>query len=60
MNEAQGLPGGLLGNAGDLEHDAAGLDHGHPPLGRALPIRIAEVKKDIARVKTILREQQGR
>ena len=24
------------------------------------PIRIAEVKKDIARVKTILREQQGR
>ena len=24
------------------------------------PIRIAQVKKDIARVKTILREQQGR
>ena len=24
------------------------------------PIRIAEVKKDIARVKTILREQKGR
>ena len=24
------------------------------------PIRIAEVKKDISRVKTILREQQGR
>ena len=24
------------------------------------PVRIAEVKKDIARVKTILREQQGR
>ena len=24
------------------------------------PIRIAEVQKDIARVKTILREQQGR
>ncbi len=24
------------------------------------PIRIAEVKRDIARVKTILREQQGR
>ena len=24
------------------------------------PIRIAEVRKDIARVKTILREQQGR
>jgi len=24
------------------------------------PIRIAEVKKDIARVKTILRERQGR
>ena len=24
------------------------------------PLRIAEVKKDIARVKTIIREQQGR
>ena len=24
------------------------------------PVRIAEIKKDIARVKTILREQQGR
>ena len=34
-----------------LQHATTQLDN---------PIRIAEVKKDIARVKTILREQQGR
>ena len=34
-----------------LQHATSQLDN---------PIRIAEVKKDIARVKTILREQQGR
>ena len=32
-----------------LQHDTNQLDN---------PIRIAEVKKDIARVKTIIREQQ--
>src|SRR5829696_8177711 len=26
-----------LGHAGELEHHAAGLDHSHPVLGRALP-----------------------
>src|SRR6478752_4789105 len=30
------LAGQRLGHAGQLEHDAAGLDHGHPVLGRAL------------------------
>src|SRR4029079_1269988 len=34
--EAQGLAGERLGNPGELEHDAAGLDHGDPVLGRAL------------------------
>src|SRR3954463_1911123 len=33
---AQGLAGERLGHTGELEHDAAGLDHGHPMLGRAL------------------------
>src|SRR5947209_2768424 len=31
-----GAPGQLLVHAGELEHDATGLDHGHPPLGVAL------------------------
>src|SRR6266511_2357512 len=34
--QPHGLLGGRLGNAGELEHHPAGLDHGHPPLGRAL------------------------
>src|SRR6185436_16664245 len=34
--EAHGLAGERLGNSGELEHDAAGLDHSDPVLGRAL------------------------
>src|SRR6188474_264245 len=33
--EAHGLARERLGHTGELEHDAAGLDHGHPVLGRA-------------------------
>src|SRR5262245_37526092 len=36
--EPQGLPGERLGHAGELEHDAARLDHGDPALGRALAL----------------------
>src|SRR4051812_37202410 len=32
--EPQGLLGERLGNTGELEHDAARLDHRDPPLGR--------------------------
>src|SRR6187200_871749 len=34
--EAHGLAGERFGHAGELEHDAAGFDHGHPVLVRAL------------------------
>src|SRR3954470_161862 len=34
--EAHRLAGERLGHTGELEHDATGLDHGHPVLGRAL------------------------
>src|SRR4029079_15140413 len=34
--ETHGLAGERLGHTSELEHDAAGLDHGHPVLGRAL------------------------
>src|SRR4029079_10036458 len=34
--ETHGLASERLGHTGELEHDAAGLDHGHPVLGRAL------------------------
>src|SRR6187431_118690 len=34
--EAHGLARERLGHTRELEHDAAGLDHGHPVLGRAL------------------------
>src|SRR5699024_10432192 len=34
--QAQGLAGDFLGHAGDLEHDAAGLDDGNPVLGGTL------------------------
>ena len=36
--EAQRLPGGLLGDAVDLEHDAAGLDPAGPEIDRALAL----------------------
>src|SRR6186997_1790895 len=34
--ETHGLASERLGHTGELEHDAAGLDHGHPVLGGAL------------------------
>src|SRR6266542_1075696 len=34
--QPHGLLRGRLGDAGELEHHPAGLDHRHPPLGRAL------------------------
>ena len=45
---------------GDLKKDLFQLRLQHATNQLENPIRIAEVKKDIARVKTILREQQGR
>ena len=44
----------------DLKKDLFQLRLQHATNQLDNPIRIAEVKKDIARVKTILREQQGR
>ena len=44
----------------DLKKDLFNLRLQHATNQPENPIRIAEVKKDIARVKTILREQQGR
>ena len=44
----------------DLKKDLFNLRLQHATNQLDNPIRIAEVKKDIARVKTILREQQGR
>ena len=45
---------------GDLKKDLFQLRLQHATNQLENPVRIAEVKKDIARVKTILREQQGR
>ena len=44
----------------DLKKDLFNLRLQHATNQLDNPIRIAEVKKDIARVKTILREQEGR
>ena len=44
----------------DLKKDLFNLRLQHATNQLDNPIRIAEVKKDVARVKTILREQQGR
>ena len=44
----------------DLKKDLFQLRLQHATNQLDNPIRIAEVKKDIARVKTVLREQQGR
>ena len=44
----------------DLKKDLFNLRLQHATNQLDNPIRIAEVKKDIARVKTILREQQSR
>ena len=50
----------LAAKLGDLKKDLFNLRLQHATNQLDNPIRIAEVKKDIARVKTILREQQGR
>ena len=50
----------LESKLGDLKKDLFQLRLQHATNQLDNPIRIAEVKKDIARVKTILREQQGR
>ena len=50
----------LESKLGDLKKDLFQLRLQHATNQLENPIRIAEVKKDIARVKTILREQQGR
>ena len=44
----------------ELKKDLFNLRLQHATNQLENPIRIAEVKKEIARVKTILREQQGR
>ncbi len=44
----------------ELKKDLFNLRLQHATNQLENPIRIAEVKKDIARVKTILREQEGR
>lgn len=44
----------------DLKKDLFNLRLQHATNQLENPVRIAEVKKDIARVKTILREQQSR
>jgi len=48
----------LQGKLTDLKKDLFQLRMQHATNQLDNPIRIAEVKKDIARVKTILREQQ--
>ena len=48
----------LESKLGDLKKDLFQLRLQHATNQLDNPIRIAEVKKDIARVKTILREQQ--
>ena len=44
----------------DLKKDLFQLRLQHATNQLENPVKIAEVKRDIARVKTILREQQGR
>jgi len=51
-------PAELQGKLTDLKKDLFQLRMQHATNQLDNPIRIAEVKKDIARVKTILREQQ--
>ena len=49
---------GLEAKLGDLKKDLFQLRLQHATNQLDNPIKIAEVKKDIARVKTIIREQQ--
>ena len=60
-NEVRKLSGSELeAKLSDLKKDLFNLRLQHATNQLDNPIRIAEVKKDIARVKTVLREQQGR
>ena len=58
-NEVRKLSGAQLeGKLVDLKKDLFQLRLQHATNQLDNPIRIAEVKRDIARVKTIIREQQ--
>ena len=48
----------LESKLGDLKKDLFQLRLQHAPNQLDKPVKIAEVKRDIARVKTIIREQQ--
>ena len=48
----------LESKLGDLKKDLFQLRLQHAPNQLDNPVKIAEVKRDIARVKTIIREQQ--
>ena len=51
-------PAELEGKLGDLKKDLFQLRLQHATNQLDNPVRIAEVKKDIARVKTMIREHQ--
>ncbi len=51
-------PAELEGKLGDLRKDLFQLRMQHATNQLDNPVRIAEVKRDIARVKTIIRERQ--
>lgn len=58
-NEVRKLsPAELEGKLGELKKDLFQLRLQHATNQLDNPVRIAEVKKDIAKVKTIIREQQ--
>ena len=60
-NEVRKLSGAELeAKLVELKKDLFNLRLQHATNQLENPLRIAEVKKDIARVKTILREQEGR
>ena len=60
-NEVRKLSGAELeAKLVELKKDLFNLRLQHATNQLENPIRIAEVKKDIARVKTVLREQEGR
>ena len=58
-NEVRKLnPGELENKLGDLKKDLFQLRLQHATNQLDNPIKIAQVKRDIARVKTLIREQQ--
>ena len=60
-NEVRKLSGAELeAKLVELKKDLFNLRLQHATNQLEKPLRIAEVKKDIARVKTVLREQAGR